>query len=671
MKLLKRENPENSENARSPEGSSPVVIPSGAPKRPHVVIPSGASKRPHVVIPSGAKRSRGIPCGAQAHGESRAARKRITAALSIVLAGTLVIGISGGPLTLAAVADEGAGGAASAMGSAKAASGKVNETPKEEVVYARLSATGTVDNVYVVNVLKPASPGTVTDYGAYTAVQNLTDAGGVEQNGAANTIDVRGESASYQGDLASKKLPWSIAVAYELDGKRVEPSELAGKDGKLSIVITTKRDAAVDATFFENYLLQITVPFAAGKASDVATEDGQIALAGSDTQVTFTGLPGKDGSFKVTAQVSDFELSGITFAAVPFSMGIEAPDTEGLVSGFRQLGDGVGELKTGADGLASGAGELASGMGQAASGLGDLSAGAGQLVGGANELTTGAQGVAQGAQELAAGAAGLASGLLQYQQGLHAQAEGQRGSVVDTSQLQQAYENATQAYVAAFSMAYSDAKAGGLSIEEAMEAARSATTGQSGAMQSALANLMAAAGGNAGLLGAADALDGAAGGLSAPDAENSLIGGAQALASGANGLAGGASELAGGTSDFAAGASDLASGANEAAGGAGQLATGASQLSSGAQQLAAGTGTLYTEVQAIPDKVQEEIDAMMADYDKSDFKPVSFTSPQNTNVSLVQFVLSTAPIEKPSTETEPEPAPEQSIWDRFLALFNK
>ena len=655
MKLLKRENPENSENARSPEGSFPVVIPSGAPKRPHVVIPSGA------------KRSRGIPCGAQAHGESRAARKRITAALSIVLAGTLVIGISGGPLTLAAVADEGAGGAANATGSAKAASGKVNETPKEEVVYARLSATGTVDNVYVVNVLKPASPGAVTDYGVYTAVQNLTDAGGVEQNGAANTIDVRGESASYQGDLASKKLPWSIAVAYELDGKRVEPSELAGKDGKLSIVITTKRDAAVDATFFENYLLQITVPFAAGKASDVATEDGQIALAGSDTQVTFTGLPGKDGSFKVTAQVSDFELSGITFAAVPFSMGIEAPDTEGLVSGFRQLGDGVGELKTGADGLASGAGELASGMGQAASGLGDLSAGAGQLVGGANELTTGAQGIAQGAQELAAGADQLGEASNQISNGLKGLSEQGAALAGSSSEINDSLSAFSDSAGAVQSL---------LADSDFQAILRANPDFAQKFQQQYFKALDALARGVPGLSGKYNAFNGGlsqyAGGVSALSGQyDQFAGGLTNLASGANGLAGGASELAGGTSDFAAGASDLASGANEAAGGAGQLASGASQLSSGAQQLAAGTGTLYTEVQAIPDKVQEEIDAMMADYDKSDFKPVSFTSPQNTNVSLVQFVLSTAPIEKPSTETEPEPAPEQSIWDRFLALFNK
>ena len=71
----------------------------------------------------------------------------------------------------------------------------------------------------------------------------------------------------------------------------------------------------------------------------------------------------------------------------------------------------------------------------------------------------------------------------------------------------------------------------------------------------------------------------------------------------------------------------------------------------------------------MPDEVQKEIDAMLAEYDRSDFVPPSFTSPLNTNVKLVQFVFSTEPIEAPETEIEEEPAVEKSIWERFLDLF--
>ena len=48
---------------------------------------------------------------------------------------------------------------------------------------------------------------------------------------------------------------------------------------------------------------------------------------------------------------------------------------------------------------------------------------------------------------------------------------------------------------------------------------------------------------------------------------------------------------------------------------------------------------------------------------------MSFASPQNANVEAVQFVMTTAAIEQPETPEPEEPEQEQTIWDRFLALF--
>ena len=68
-----------------------------------------------------------------------------------------------------------------------------------------------------------------------------------------------------------------MSVEYELDGKRVDAADLGGASGKLAIFVTTKKNASVDPAFFDNYLLQITVPFVSDQVRDVATEDGQIA----------------------------------------------------------------------------------------------------------------------------------------------------------------------------------------------------------------------------------------------------------------------------------------------------------------------------------------------------------------------------------------------------------
>lgn len=79
---------------------------------------------------------------------------------------------------------------------------------------------------------------------------------------------------------------------------------------------------------------------------------------------------------------------------------------------------------------------------------------------------------------------------------------------------------------------------------------------------------------------------------------------------------------------------------------------------------------LAQETQGIPDRIQQEIDAMMADYDKSDFQPASFTSSKNMNVTLVQFVMTTDAIEVPEPEQTDEPEQEETLIDRFFALFS-
>lgn len=78
---------------------------------------------------------------------------------------------------------------------------------------------------------------------------------------------------------------------------------------------------------------------------------------------------------------------------------------------------------------------------------------------------------------------------------------------------------------------------------------------------------------------------------------------------------------------------------------------------------------LRQESQGIPDAVQAEIDELMATYDKSDFEPASFTSSKNTNVTLVQFVMTTDPIKVEEPAAEEEPVEEETLIDRFLALF--
>ncbi|WP_428910896.1 hypothetical protein [Niallia sp. Krafla_26] len=104
-----------------------------------------------------------------------------------------------------------------------------------------------------------------------------------------------------------------------------------------------------------------------------------------------------------------------------------------------------------------------------------------------------------------------------------------------------------------------------------------------------------------------------------------------------------------------------------------ELSEGTGQLKTGVLELHDGTDTLYSSTNNLPAQMQEEIDKLISEFDKSEFKPVSFVSPKNNEViNSVQFVMKTAEItlkEKGETETKVEEK-EKGFWDRLMDLFS-
>lgn len=125
-----------------------------------------------------------------------------------------------------------------------------------------------------------------------------------------------------------------------------------------------------------------------------------------------------------------------------------------------------------------------------------------------------------------------------------------------------------------------------------------------------------------------------------------------------------------GLSEYAEGAKGIAKGYKEVQAGIEALAGGAGELGRGAGSLAAGTGKLREATAGLPAEVRAKINDLVEKYDKSDFKPVSFASEKNTEISSVQFVMKTAAIkaaQKPQAKEEP-PA-KTSFWQKLIGLF--
>src|SRR5690625_1784254 len=163
-----------------------------------------------------------------------------------------------------------------------------NEDPgkystKDEVIYGKLDGHGKINNMYVVNTFHTTKAGKIIDYGDYGDIRNLTDLSAIDQkNGNEIHFQADEEDFYYQGELTNLVLPWDISIDYVLDGKKVNASELAGQTGALEIQITTTENKTVDSTFFENYLMQVSVSLYPTIFSNIQAPKGTEANEGKN-----------------------------------------------------------------------------------------------------------------------------------------------------------------------------------------------------------------------------------------------------------------------------------------------------------------------------------------------------------------------------------------------------
>lgn len=577
---------------------------------------------------------------------------------------------------------------------------------KNEIVYATLSTTGEVQGAYVVNRFEVSEVGRIVDYGDYDSVVSLTSQTSLDQSGDEVAFDAGEGTFFYQGNTSAIELPWNVDISFTLDGREVPAEELAGASGELGVHVTTTRNegAEADGAFYDSYMLQITFTMPGDAASDIEAEGATIANSGMDRTVAFTVLPGQDGDFTLTAQVSDFAMDGAQIVALPYSSVINMPDTDGMVDDMSQLTDAVSQLDEGTAALAEGADELAGGASSLSSGIAAFGEGLDALDAGSSSLTEASSQIKGALDAMASGLAGADFSQLdqisQLADVLVQMADGLDELQVQTQAVSAGYAQAASALDAAVA-AIPDGTISEADIASLMALAQSSDNPADAATASELVQTYQAAqavkgtyaacsaafeGANALLstLGA-DAQEGGALAQQAQalrqvaeqisdadaggDAAASQLSQISQLASGMAQLAESYGQFHEGLVQYTGGTSTLAQSYGQVDQGASSLADGAGQMADGTWELAEGTSELNEATITLPDTMRAQIDEMMADYDFPEFEDTSFVSPKNANTTEVQFVLTTAAIEKPEVEEVVEEEPELSMWDRFLALF--
>lgn len=290
-------------------------------------------------------------------------------------------------------------------------------TPKEEVVYINLDAAGSVEEINVVNIFGKDTGDNITDYGKYLSVRNMTTTDDIDYSGDIVKINSSAEKLYYEGKLDSVIMPWNIEIQYFLDGKEYSSGEIAGKSGALKIGIHISQNQKCRGDFYDHYALQVSLSLDTDQCKRIIAPDATVANVGSKKQLTYTILPGKGADIEITADVSDFEMDGISINGIPLNLNIEVDDTE-LMAQVTELLDAISQVDDGTSELRNGIVDLQDG---AQSGL---QSGVNELKGGAEQLYNGAAGLKEGGSSLQSGAADLQSGVNTLDQGIHSLNQG-------------------------------------------------------------------------------------------------------------------------------------------------------------------------------------------------------------------------------------------------------
>lgn len=304
---------------------------------------------------------------------------------------------------------------------------------KDENVYATLEDDGSVSGIYVINEYDLKEDTKITDYGDYTDVTNLTEEKEVVKSGDKYEVDAQKGKFYYQGNLASKELPWKVSIEYYLNGEEIQADALAGKSGKLELHISVKENEKTKGDYFDNYLLQAAVTLDSEMCKNIKAEGSTMANVGSDRQILYNIMAGQEQEITITADVTDFAMSSISLQGVPMSFAIDSDmldlsmlsdQTDELKDAVFRLDDGAAELKVGTAELADGSSLLLTAVGGLTGGTADLENGAGMLQTGAAQLEEGVKGYTEGVSSYVDGTEQYMDGVSQLSEGAGALAEG-------------------------------------------------------------------------------------------------------------------------------------------------------------------------------------------------------------------------------------------------------
>ena len=199
-------------------------------------------------------------------------------------------------------------------------------TPQcDETLYVTMDPYGEIKESSVVKNYLVNGYGSITDYGTYSKVTNLTDNGEMtvgEDGTVTFTPEDQNSHFYFEGrtDTAKSDLPWDITVGYRLNGVEKKAEELGGEKGLVEINVDIVPNKNVSAYYRNNMTLMASAVVDMDKNLSLEAEGAQVQCVGNLNMVVFFALPGEENHYTIRIGTDDFTFSGLVFAMVPLTV---------------------------------------------------------------------------------------------------------------------------------------------------------------------------------------------------------------------------------------------------------------------------------------------------------------------------------------------------------------
>lgn len=310
-----------------------------------------------------------------------------------------------------------------------------NPTEKTETVYSVLNSDGSISDTIVSSWLHDEDGiNNIKETLNLTDVKNIKSNEKPSKDGNTYTWNAKGNDVYYEG-TATKQLPVSVKIRYELDGQEMSAKDMEGKSGHLKLMISftnnyseVKNINGKSIVIHPSYLAGGMLNMSTGKFSNVKCESGKIVNDGTNEMLAFANIPGLNETLRsagldkvnnqlgisddvtVEADVNNFDLGSIM---VGMTNEIDLASELGDIGSVSELTDGIDQLIEADDQLIDGSKQLYDGTTQ-------LKEQAAPLTGSSDQVRQ----LSAGAIQLNDGVKALQTGITQYTAGASAINEG-------------------------------------------------------------------------------------------------------------------------------------------------------------------------------------------------------------------------------------------------------